>query len=190
MSAKKVFAVLLLTAQLLIGIAWSDSSAPVPLLQKDQPVDWWFVFKFNGATHPGCDGDPTCPFGGTVRDYKGGQQYVYASSRHPSLEKGTGCIGATSSDPVSATFDQVYNGSYSYVRPLLSTACCPTVLRRSTPKPIKWRRAISPDSLSDSKLHHSFEAQDPQHESGQGRELPLPVFPCVGLASRCFGSYR
>jgi len=29
-------------------------NVPVPLLAKDHPVDWWFVFKFNSAAFPGC----------------------------------------------------------------------------------------------------------------------------------------
>jgi hypothetical protein len=26
------------------------ADAPVPLLEKDKPVDWWFVYKFNAQT--------------------------------------------------------------------------------------------------------------------------------------------
>ncbi|HME45816.1 MAG TPA: deoxyribonuclease II family protein [Syntrophorhabdales bacterium] len=97
----------------------SQLSAPLPLLEKGEPVDWWFVFKFNGATFPGC-GDSaqrSCLFGGTVQDYQGqfSQQFVYASSANASLQKGTGCVGDTLQDPVGATFDQIYNGSYYYV---------------------------------------------------------------------------
>ena len=29
-------------------------SAPLPLLERGEPADWWFVFKFNGATFQGC----------------------------------------------------------------------------------------------------------------------------------------
>jgi hypothetical protein len=96
-----------------------QSSAPLPLLEKGHPVDWWFVFKFNASTLPGCDGETTrsCPFGGKVQTYKQGysQQYVYASSENPSLQKGSGCVGDTLKDPVGATFDQVYNNNYYYV---------------------------------------------------------------------------
>jgi hypothetical protein len=96
----------------------AHSSSPVPLLEKGQPVDWWFVFKLNAATFPECgDAQRSCPFGGTVQNYKGGfsQQFIYASSINPTLQKGSACIGDTSTDPVGATFDQVYNGSYFYV---------------------------------------------------------------------------
>src|SRR6266851_1513778 len=94
-----------------------SSAAPVPLLEKGHPVDWWFVFKFNSQSFPGC-GDSstrTCPFGGTVQTYQFGQQYVYASSENPSLQKGRGCAGGTTTDPLGATFDEVYSSPVYYV---------------------------------------------------------------------------
>lgn len=100
------------------NLAFADETAPVPLLKKGHPVDWWFVFKFNAATFSGCGGaDRTCLFGGTVQDYgdKYSQQYVYASSDSPTLRKGAGCAGDTLNDPIGATFNQVYGNSYHYV---------------------------------------------------------------------------
>lgn len=99
------------------------TSAPMPYLQTGHPVDWWFVFKFNAAIFPGCvsfggtNAPRECIFGGTVQKYEGGysQQYVYASSEDSVLRKGSGCAGDTLTDPVGATFEQVYNGSYYYV---------------------------------------------------------------------------
>jgi hypothetical protein len=95
------------------------SSAPMPLLEKSHSVDWWFVFKFNASSFPGCgeNAQRDCLFGGTVQDYQGhySQQFVYASSENLSLQKGSGCVGDTVKDPVGATFDQAYNGSYYYV---------------------------------------------------------------------------
>jgi hypothetical protein len=95
------------------------SGQPVPLLTAGHPVDWWFVFKFNSANFPGCSGGatPACPFGGLVQTYPSGfsQQFVYASSEDQSLRNGSGCLGDSTADPVGATFDQVYNGGYSYV---------------------------------------------------------------------------
>ena len=92
-------------------------SGPAPLLQKGRPVDWWFVFKFNAATFPACGGaERTCLFGGEVQSYKNfSQQYVYASSESPTLQQGGGCAGDSVNDPIGATFDEVYNGSYHYV---------------------------------------------------------------------------
>ncbi|MGB8771997.1 MAG: deoxyribonuclease II family protein [Candidatus Korobacteraceae bacterium] len=89
-----------------------------PLLQKGRPVDWWFVFKFNSKEFPGCAGadKPSCPFGGQPQAYKNfSQQFVYASSESPTLQQGNGCVGDTTNDPIGATFDEVYNGSYHYV---------------------------------------------------------------------------
>ncbi len=92
-------------------------AAPVPLLATGRAVDWWFVYKFNTA-FPGCGANAkrTCPFGGKVQPYKAfSQQFVYASSANTELERGSGCAGATTTDPVGATFDQLYNGPFYYV---------------------------------------------------------------------------
>ena len=93
------------------------SGSPGPLLQVGHPVDWWFVFKFNSASFPACgDAQRQCPFGGDVQPYQSfGQQYVVASSENPSLVKGGGCAGDSTADPIGATFDEVYSGSYFYV---------------------------------------------------------------------------
>jgi hypothetical protein len=101
--------------------AWSAEETPQPLLTEGQPVDWWFVFKFNSSkTFAGCGantGRRTCTFGGEVQaTQRFGQQFVYASSKDGALAQGKGCVGATTTDPVGATFNQVYNGSsYYYV---------------------------------------------------------------------------
>src|SRR5262249_45440491 len=94
-----------------------ESSLPAPLLTKTQAVEWWFVFKFNAASRPGCASGATrhCLFGGDVQDDpKYSQQFLYASKGIP-LKTGHGCIGDTTSDPVGATFNQVYSESYYYV---------------------------------------------------------------------------
>jgi hypothetical protein len=110
-----LIAVALALALTVVPIA--RAQPPVPLLLSDHPVDWWFVFKFNVATFPGCDGGThnTCPFGGSPQSYKGGQQFVYASSEDPKLQKGTGCAGTGVKDPLGATVGQVYDGAYYYV---------------------------------------------------------------------------
>lgn len=94
--------------------------APAPLLSKGHPVDWWFVFKFNAKSFPGCGQniERVCTFGGEPQKYKGGfgQQFVYASSENPALKKGDGCAGEAATDPLGATFEQVYdNDDYFYV---------------------------------------------------------------------------
>ena len=100
------------------GHAANSTDAPVPLLEKGHPVDWWFVFKFNSQAFPGCGNAATrtCLFGGEVQDYKAfGQQFVYASSETPSLQKGNNCAGDTTDEPIGATFEQIYNNSFHYV---------------------------------------------------------------------------
>lgn len=95
------------------------AGGPGPLLESGQAVDWWFAFKFNVGSFPNCAGaaSRTCPFGGSVQNYPHGfsQQFVFASSANHNLRKSDACIGSATTDPVGATFDQVYNGSYNYV---------------------------------------------------------------------------
>ena len=98
------------------AFATQRASVPIPLLAKGHPVTWWVVFKLNAATFPDCGGGTRgCPFGGTVQTYKEAQQYLFASNESPTLKQGSGCAGDTNSDPIGATFDQVYNGSFNYL---------------------------------------------------------------------------
>jgi hypothetical protein len=96
--------------------------APTPLLAKGKKVDWWFAYKFNvHEPFKGCGADSgtrTCPFGGTVQTKFGAnfsQQYVFASNDAGKLTQGKGCLGTTMTDPLGATFDQVYNGTPFFV---------------------------------------------------------------------------
>src|ERR1700753_1344089 len=43
-----------------------SAGVPMPLVATNHPVNWWFVFKLNGAAFPKCGGGDirTCPFGG------------------------------------------------------------------------------------------------------------------------------
>ena len=90
--------------------------APYPMLEKGHPVDWWFVFKLNASKFPGCGGgEIACPFGGTPQTYLAGQQFAFASSETPVLDGGgEECLGTSTGDPVGATFDEVYHGSFHY----------------------------------------------------------------------------
>lgn len=104
-------------ALLLVVALWAPvfAEAPSPLLKDGSPVSWWFVFKLN-ATFPGCDTLRMCLFGGEAKDYsKWGQQFVYASSDDHVLQKGGGCCGEAVSDPVGATFNEIYDGNLFYV---------------------------------------------------------------------------
>src|SRR5438128_909279 len=95
------------------------SSTPSPLIKAGQPVDWWFVFKFNAKSFPECGGDTrSCPFGGKPQAkyaHRFGQQFAFASSANHELKKGSGCAGDTPTDPIGATFGGIYNGDYNYV---------------------------------------------------------------------------
>jgi len=67
-----------------------DSGVPCPLMSKGHPVMWWFVFKLNAKSFPGCGGGTrSCPFGGEVRTgptySKFGQQYLVANNDSASL---------------------------------------------------------------------------------------------------------
>ena len=97
----------------------TNLSSPSPMVSKNKPVDWVFIFKFNAADFPECSGDRPNPgiFGGQQKEYKGkfSLQYVYASSDNPKLQKGKGCAGNSLSDPLGATFAQIYFGNYYYV---------------------------------------------------------------------------
>lgn len=100
------------------SLAAQPASAPTPLLKSGQPVDWWFVFKFNAETLPGCAGTAqrACLFGGTVQTYKHfSQQFAFASSADHTLKLGGGCVGDTTTDPLGATFNQVYKGKLFFV---------------------------------------------------------------------------
>ena len=101
------------------AFAQDSAAVPTPLLEVGHPVDWWFVFKLNSASFPGCrnNAERTCVFGGAAQDYHGkySLQYVYASSEHPGLQSGSGCVGNTIKDPLGATFDEVYFNSFYYV---------------------------------------------------------------------------
>ena len=106
----------LIAAASLPGLA---AETPRPLLRGNTPVDWWFVFKFNSTKFSGCgpDAERTCQFGGRVQlsRYPFGQQFVSASKADGKLTQGKGCAGATDSDPLGATFGQIYNGSSNFI---------------------------------------------------------------------------
>jgi hypothetical protein len=110
-------AVLAFCARDLASPPANAADAPVPLLENNKPVDWWFVYKFNAKTFPSCDkdedADRECPFGGEEAPYKNSQQFAFASSVKSSLEPGSGCAGTA--DPVATTFAQIYSGKFHYL---------------------------------------------------------------------------
>jgi hypothetical protein len=82
------------------------------------PVDWLFVFKLNAAIFPSTAAlpDRSCPFGGTAQPYpKFSQAYASANSQAPELTTGVGLIGSTTTDPLGATFAEIYFSGLHYV---------------------------------------------------------------------------
>ena len=116
-STPHLFARLLLLMCCIAAVAGTPADIPAPLLNKGQPVDWWFVFKFNTSSMPGCSegAQRSCAFGGTLQSSKlFSQQFAFASSADPKLQQGSGCIGESITDPLGATFDEVYDGDLFY----------------------------------------------------------------------------
>lgn len=103
----------------LVGPTPPGGGALRPLVAKGHPVDWWFAFKFNSASFPKCAAGAVrhCLFGGQVQSQwtSFSQQYAVASSDSKTLQAGSGCVGDTTTDPVGATFDEIYNGTLNYV---------------------------------------------------------------------------
>lgn len=97
--------------------SWAQTSAPTPLTSAGHPVDWWFAFKLNAGVFPTDPGDPNraCPFGGDPQAYRLGQAYILASAASPNLAAGPGLIGAGDTDPLGATFGQIYKGRLHYL---------------------------------------------------------------------------
>ena len=49
------------------------------------------------------------------KNYQYSQQFVYASSASPALQKGGGCVGETTDDPIGATFGSIYQQPVFFV---------------------------------------------------------------------------
>lgn len=116
-SSRLLLARLFLLMYCIGAVAAPPANIPTPLLRKGQPVDWWFVFKFNTSSMPACSGSAqrACAFGGTLQSGKlFSQQFAFASSADPKLREGGGCIGESTTDPLGATFDEVYDGELFY----------------------------------------------------------------------------
>lgn len=90
------------------------SPAPQPLLGTGQSADWFFVYKFNAASfptaHPG-----SCRFGGTPATGKASLAFATAHQGAPTLTDGTGLAGTTLTDPVGATFNELYSSGLNFI---------------------------------------------------------------------------
>jgi hypothetical protein len=113
---------LALVAAITVGFAAAPAlaaePAPAPLVAAGNPVPWWFAYKFASDAFPSDDDDPAraCPFGGDIVKHKPfSQRYAFASQAQPVLQEGPGLIGTSSSDPLGATFAEIYTGAYYFV---------------------------------------------------------------------------
>jgi len=91
----------------------SAANAPTPFLEEGRPVDLWFVHRFN-SSFPVCGTNATrqCLFSGKLQPGALGQQFVFAGRENPALQRGSGWTGATTTDPLRATFDEIHNGPF------------------------------------------------------------------------------
>jgi hypothetical protein len=95
-------------------MAGKPASAPAPLLKDGQPVEWWFGFKFNAGSFPGCGGaQRACLFWRHGSNIQRGIRPTVrlCRQRRPHTRTGGGCPGDTTTDPVGTTFNQVYKGN-------------------------------------------------------------------------------
>jgi hypothetical protein len=90
-------------------------AGPAPLLDANHPVQWLFVYKFNASTFDTHDQPTQCIFGGTPAGKPAGQAYAVSSSSSPKLVGGNGIIGTSLSDPVGATFNEIYNSNLNFI---------------------------------------------------------------------------
>jgi hypothetical protein len=92
----------------------ATAAPPSPMVAQGQPADWVFAFKFNAGTFPTTDA-ASCLFGGTAKTYVKSQKYAFAYAGSPTLHDGNGLIGTSTTDPVGATFTEIYNSNLNFV---------------------------------------------------------------------------
>lgn len=102
---------------------------PTPMLDAKTPVDWLFLFKFNPAEEAPDDLDrpatgifdapgwppPAYMDARSGRALDHSQQFAVASSASPALQQGRGILGSSLSDPLGATFAQIYDQPVYFV---------------------------------------------------------------------------
>lgn len=93
-------------------------SAPSALVTGGTPVDWVFVFKQNASVFPTTAdaADRNCQFGGSAQSYNQfSQAFATASSVDPILKPGLGLVGTGDTDPLGATFSEIYRSQLHFV---------------------------------------------------------------------------
>ncbi|WP_309662487.1 deoxyribonuclease II family protein, partial [Sphingomonas sp.] len=91
------------------------ATPPKPLMSAIDPEDWVFAFKLNASTFPTTGAVTNCLFGGTPQPERSSQQYSVARSSSSALVAGPGLLGTSLSDPVGATFNQIYHSALNFV---------------------------------------------------------------------------
>src|SRR5205823_881461 len=81
---------------------------------QNEPHTWVLAFKLNGQTFP-TPPVSTCLFGGTPQHKTASLQYALAQSDFSALLPGPGLIGTGLSDPVGATFNEIYNSALNFI---------------------------------------------------------------------------
>lgn len=92
----------------------TPQAVPQPRIDRTHTSDWIFAYKFNGADFP-TNPVAQCRFGGTPQTDKGSQHYAATWSGVGTLVDQPGLIGSELSDPLGATFDEIYNGNLFFV---------------------------------------------------------------------------
>lgn len=80
---------LVLLAFCAVSSSVGNAAEVAPLVRANQPADWWFVFKFNTKSFPGCvaNKQTACPFGGDPSSDLGGAAVCLLKQLGSPLEK-------------------------------------------------------------------------------------------------------
>jgi hypothetical protein len=99
------------------ALGQTGAARPTPMLGAGTPATWLFIFKLNAAIFPSDATAPRdCAFGGTAQPYPAfSQRFVWASDASAQLQDGAGLVGTGASDPLGATFGEIYNGGFHFV---------------------------------------------------------------------------
>jgi hypothetical protein len=95
--------------------AMAQAAPPSPMVDESHPAPWVFAFKFNAADFPTTATLSSCLFGGLPKSYVSSQKYALAFAGSSALKDGPGLIGASTYDPVGATFARIYASGMNFV---------------------------------------------------------------------------
>jgi len=90
------------------------ASVPMPRIDQSHSSDWLFAYKFNAADFP-TEAVSHCLFGGTPQADKASLHFALSSAESATLTDQLGLIGSELSDPLGATFDEIFNSNLFFV---------------------------------------------------------------------------